>query len=199
MKTARFVSPFALFHALFVRFRVFSDRFRRFLTLFRIYETRYLGFFLEKEAETPDFQWKNPSKTTLKSSFVFIFCHVSTEKWSDARSCVNPHQKNTRLSSRWHTFTGSQRQGENRSQHYPYENLQRHQSHGDSTELNFIKQSGKHYLKLIYASITAMIPLRKIPSKVPAPPMLATGAPRRGITWRFVKSAPINVPKTPAT
>jgi hypothetical protein len=33
------------------------------------------------------------------------------------------------------------------------------------------------------------MPLRKTPSKVPAPPMLATGAPSFGITWRFVRSA----------
>ena len=43
------------------------------------------------------------------------------------------------------------------------------------------------------------MPLRNTLSKVPAPPMLATGAPSLGITFRFAKSAPISVPRTPAT
>lgn len=37
----------------------------------------------------------------------------------------------------------------------------------------------------------------KMPSKVPAPPILATGAPRRGMTRRLARSAPIKVPSTP--
>ena len=46
---------------------------------------------------------------------------------------------------------------------------------------------------------TATMPLRKMPSKVPAPPMLAMGAPSFLIALRFDKSAPISVPRTPAT
>jgi hypothetical protein len=76
----------------------------------------------------------------------------------------------------------------------------------------------KHYIKLIcrpsedsccalrfapasrfYASKTAMIPERKTPSKVPAPPIEAIGAPTCLITPRFVKSAPMRVPSTPHT
>ncbi len=41
------------------------------------------------------------------------------------------------------------------------------------------------------------IPVRKIPSNVPAPPMLAIGAPNSGILWRFIKSAPIRAPSVP--
>lgn len=48
-----------------------------------------------------------------------------------------------------------------------------------------------------HTSITAMIPVRKTPSKVPAPPMLATGAPRSLIFPRFRMSAPISVPSVP--
>jgi hypothetical protein len=48
------------------------------------------------------------------------------------------------------------------------------------------------------AIITAIMPLKKTPSNVPAPPMLATGAPTLEILGRFTKSAPINVPSTPA-
>jgi len=40
------------------------------------------------------------------------------------------------------------------------------------------------------------MPLRKTPSKVPAPPMLAIGAPSFGITLRFDKSAPM-IPNLP--
>jgi len=43
-----------------------------------------------------------------------------------------------------------------------------------------------------------MMPLRKTPSNVPAPPMLAIGAPRLGMSLRLVKSAPMRVPKVPA-
>lgn len=43
------------------------------------------------------------------------------------------------------------------------------------------------------------MPARKIPSNVPAPPMLATGAPSLGMPLKFVRSAPIRVPSVPAT
>ena len=44
-----------------------------------------------------------------------------------------------------------------------------------------------------------MIPVKKMPSKVPALPMEATGAPNSGIFFKFNKSAPLRVPKEPAT
>jgi len=43
------------------------------------------------------------------------------------------------------------------------------------------------------------MPLKNTPSKVPAPPMLATGAPSLGIFRRFNRSAPMSVPSVPAT
>src|ERR1700734_787493 len=49
----------------------------------------------------------------------------------------------------------------------------------------------------IPASRTARMPVRKMPSKVPAPPMGATGAPRPLILSRLERSAPINVPIEP--
>jgi hypothetical protein len=48
------------------------------------------------------------------------------------------------------------------------------------------------------ASNTDRIPVRKMPSKVPAPPIDATGAPSPCILSRFRMSAPINVPRLPA-
>ncbi len=48
-----------------------------------------------------------------------------------------------------------------------------------------------------HASRTATIPVRKIPSKVPAPPIDATGAPRSRSLRRFRRSAPMSVPTTP--
>jgi len=45
-----------------------------------------------------------------------------------------------------------------------------------------------------YTRITAIIPVRKTPSNVPAPPMLAIGAPSSPIPRRVVRSAPIRVP-----
>jgi len=47
--------------------------------------------------------------------------------------------------------------------------------------------------------MTEIIPLKKTPSNVPAPPILAIGAPSFGILGRLNKSAPINVPRTPET
>ena len=47
------------------------------------------------------------------------------------------------------------------------------------------------------ASRTARIPVRKIPSNVPAPPIEATGAPRLPILSRLRRSAPISVPIEP--
>jgi len=47
-------------------------------------------------------------------------------------------------------------------------------------------------------SKTARILVRNMPSKVPAPPIDATGAPRLAILSRFMRSAPINVPSDPA-
>ena len=44
---------------------------------------------------------------------------------------------------------------------------------------------------------TANIPVRKMPSNVPAPPMDATGAPRPFILFRLSRSAPISVPNEP--
>ena len=43
------------------------------------------------------------------------------------------------------------------------------------------------------------MPLKKTPSKVPAPPILATGAPILEIFHRFSRSAPMSVPRVPAT
>ena len=48
-------------------------------------------------------------------------------------------------------------------------------------------------------SSTAINPERKTPSNVPAPPMLATGAPRSLISFRFIISAPKSVPRVPLT
>src|ERR1700722_7258963 len=47
------------------------------------------------------------------------------------------------------------------------------------------------------ASSTARMPVRKMPSNVPAPPIEATGAPRSPILLRLRRSAPINVPIDP--
>src|SRR6266851_4275060 len=47
------------------------------------------------------------------------------------------------------------------------------------------------------ASRTARMPVRKMPSNVPAPPIEATGAPRPVILSRFMRSAPISVPIEP--
>src|ERR1700721_167699 len=49
----------------------------------------------------------------------------------------------------------------------------------------------------IPASKTARIPVRKMPSKVPAPPIEAIGAPRPLILSRLERSAPISVPIEP--
>jgi hypothetical protein len=50
-----------------------------------------------------------------------------------------------------------------------------------------------------HTSSTAIRPLKKTPSKVPAPPMLTIGAPRSRILFRFIRSAPISVPRVPPT
>src|SRR5712672_3212430 len=47
------------------------------------------------------------------------------------------------------------------------------------------------------ASRTARMPVRKIPSNVPAPPIEATGAPRPVILSRLRRSAPMRVPIEP--
>src|SRR5882757_1361182 len=47
------------------------------------------------------------------------------------------------------------------------------------------------------ASRTARMPVRKMPSKVPAPPIEATGAPRPVILSRLRRSAPMRVPIEP--
>jgi hypothetical protein len=44
---------------------------------------------------------------------------------------------------------------------------------------------------------TATIPIRKMPSKVPAPPIEATGAPSPRMLPRLSRSAPIRVPRLP--
>jgi hypothetical protein len=49
----------------------------------------------------------------------------------------------------------------------------------------------------IPASRTARMPVRKMPSKVPAPPIEATGAPRPLILSRLRRSAPTSVPIEP--
>ena len=49
-----------------------------------------------------------------------------------------------------------------------------------------------------HASSTAMIPVRKTPSKVPAPPIEATGGPKLASLSIFIRSAPMSVPKVPA-
>ena len=49
----------------------------------------------------------------------------------------------------------------------------------------------------IPASSTARMPVRKMPSKVPAPPIEATGAPRPLILSRLRRSAPTSVPIEP--
>jgi hypothetical protein len=43
------------------------------------------------------------------------------------------------------------------------------------------------------------MPVRKIPSKVPAPPMEATGAPKPCTPPRLSRSAPMSVPRLPLT
>ena len=48
-----------------------------------------------------------------------------------------------------------------------------------------------------HANSTATIPVRKIPSKVPAPPIDATGAPKSRSFRRLSRSAPMSVPTTP--
>ena len=45
---------------------------------------------------------------------------------------------------------------------------------------------------------TAIMPPKKMASKVPAPPMEATGAPNLGISRNFSKSAPIKIPRVQA-
>jgi uncharacterized protein YciI len=47
------------------------------------------------------------------------------------------------------------------------------------------------------ANNTATIPMRKMPSNVPAPPIEATGAPSPRMAPRLSKSAPISVPRLP--
>jgi hypothetical protein len=49
------------------------------------------------------------------------------------------------------------------------------------------------------ASNTATMPVKKMPSKVPAPPIEATGAPRPCTAPRLRRSAPISVPRLPLT
>ena len=44
-----------------------------------------------------------------------------------------------------------------------------------------------------------MMPARKTPAKVPAPPMEAADAPGRRILRRLARSAPASVPSVPAT
>ena len=51
--------------------------------------------------------------------------------------------------------------------------------------------------QLAATSTTAMIPLRNTPSKVPAPPIDATPAPRFRSLCRLSRSAPIRVPSVP--
>ena len=48
------------------------------------------------------------------------------------------------------------------------------------------------------ASSTARMAVRNMPSKVPAPPIVASGAPRSRTLSKLVRSAPINVPRLPA-
>lgn len=60
--------------------------------------------------------------------------------------------------------------------------------------------SGNHNRpKNPHARSAAMIPVRNIPSNVPAPPMLAIGAPSSAIWLRLRRSAPIKVPSVPLT
>ncbi len=47
------------------------------------------------------------------------------------------------------------------------------------------------------ASKTATIPVRNMPSKVPAPPIETTGAPSPRSLSRFKRSAPMSVPRVP--
>ncbi len=54
-----------------------------------------------------------------------------------------------------------------------------------------------HRLKEKLANSTANMPVRKMPSKVPAPPMDATGAPIPWILSRLRRSAPTSVPRLP--
>jgi len=48
-----------------------------------------------------------------------------------------------------------------------------------------------------YTRSTAITPARKTPSKVPAPPILTTGAPIFVIPLRLSRSAPTRVPRVP--
>jgi hypothetical protein len=59
--------------------------------------------------------------------------------------------------------------------------------------------SSSHARREKPASSTAMMPVRKMPSKVPAPPIEATGAPSPRTASRLRRSAPISVPRLPLT
>jgi hypothetical protein len=50
----------------------------------------------------------------------------------------------------------------------------------------------------ILAISTATIPVRKMPSKVPAPPIDKIGAFKPASFSKFMTSAPINAPRDPA-
>lgn len=54
-----------------------------------------------------------------------------------------------------------------------------------------------HFQVKTVASSTAINPVRKIPSKVPARPMEATGAPSLEFFFKFRRSAPNKVPHVP--
>jgi hypothetical protein len=57
-------------------------------------------------------------------------------------------------------------------------------------QVSFLDYEGEDRFLVIVAAIkTARIPVRKIPSNVPAPPMEATGAPSPVILPRFKRSA----------
>ena len=55
------------------------------------------------------------------------------------------------------------------------------------------------FLRPAPASSTATIPVRNTPSKVPMPPIDATGVLSSAIRFKLVRSAPISVPRTPLT
>lgn len=64
-------------------------------------------------------------------------------------------------------------------------------------EFSFLGRELPRSFETRLARKTARIPLRKMPSKVPAPPIEATGAPRPWIFPRLRRSAPTRVPKLP--
>src|SRR5262249_37012265 len=60
-----------------------------------------------------------------------------------------------------------------------------------------LSETGRDRGPVMLANSTASIPVIKMPSNVPAPPIEATGAPSPLIRPRLSRSAPISVPRLP--